>query len=43
MYLIWSDTGDNDSTNYYWNQIEIEILLKEYILIKLKGYETYYY
>lgn len=26
MILIWSDAGDNHSTNYKWNQMEIEII-----------------
>lgn len=26
MTLIWSDAGDDHSTNYKWNQMEIEIL-----------------
>lgn len=26
MILIWSDAGDDHSTNYKWNQMEIEIL-----------------
>lgn len=26
MVLIWSDAGDNHSTNYKWNQMEIEII-----------------
>ena len=26
MYLIWSDGGDDHTTNYKWNQMEIEIV-----------------
>jgi hypothetical protein len=29
MVLIWSDAGDNHSTNYKWNQMEIEIVTDE--------------
>lgn len=28
MVLIWSDAGDNHSTYYRWNQMEIEILIE---------------
>lgn len=28
MQLIWSDAGDKHSTNYKWNQMEIEIITK---------------
>lgn len=28
MHLIWSDAGDDHSTNYKWNQIQIELITK---------------
>jgi hypothetical protein len=28
MTLIWSDAGDDHSTNYKWNQMEIEIVAR---------------
>jgi len=30
MQLIWSDAGDDHSTNYKWNQMEIEILIEQH-------------
>ncbi len=29
MYLIWSDAGDDHTTNYRWNQMQITIRVKE--------------